>query len=179
MSVRLQYGDLLETTDVDLICHQVNCLTVKSHGLSEQISNKYPWCDIYKTRQSLGGRNLATLETRGIPGQVKIFQNSGHPSIGCMLAQWDYGRCDKPRMRNIQPYRDTKENRGEWFHQCLCEIGSLDYQRIAFPFKIGCGLAGGHWNTYFKMIKEFSRKYNKNVKIIVPASRFRNYTTSY
>lgn len=42
------------------------------------------------------------------------------------------------------------------------------FQRSAFPFKIGCGLAGGDWKIYYKLIKEFAMKYNKTVTIIVP-----------
>ena len=171
MSLRLQYGDLLAIKDADVICHQVNCLTVKSHGLSNQISSKYSWGDIYQTRISINGRNLASLHTRGIPGTIKVFRKRNFPSIVCMLAQWDYGRCDQARKRNIPPYCDTTENREEWFRQCLDKIGLLDCQRIVFPFKIGCGHGGGNWRGYFKLLKSFSKKYNKDVKIIVPRGR--------
>ena len=96
-----------------------------------------------------------------------------------MFAQWDYGSCDKGRKRNIQPNVDTPENREEWFCKCLVAIGSLKHQKIAFPFKIGCGLAGGNWKVYFKMIKEFSWKYNKHVTIIVPRPDLQKRPTSY
>ena len=43
------------------------------------------------------------------------------------------------------------------------------------PFKIGCGMAKGHWSNYLKMIIEFARQYNKHVIIVVPdQSKFPN-----
>ena len=43
-------GDITIFRDADAICHQVNCLTVKAHGLSKKIAHAYPWADIYSKR---------------------------------------------------------------------------------------------------------------------------------
>ena len=115
MSLRFRYGNVLDIVDAELICHQVNCLTVKSHGLSNQVALKYPWADIYHTRTPINGRNLASKDTRGIPGKVKVFHKTGHPAVACLQAQWDFGRINNSKKRNIQPYNDTKENREQWF----------------------------------------------------------------
>ena len=168
MSIRFQYGDLLDIVDVDLICHQVNCLTVKSHGLSAQIAKQYPWANVYQSRISMNGRNLATTNTRGTPGKVKMFNKTNYPSVACLHAQWDYGCTNRLRKRNIPPYNDTTENRESWFQQCLDELGFLRYQTIAFPHKIGCGLAGGNWSNYLSMIKIFAYQYDKKIIIVVP-----------
>lgn len=77
-------------SDVDTICHQVNCLTVASHGLSRQLADKYPWVDIYKTRRPLGNRNLDTPETRDTPGTFRLFMRTGCPTIVCFLSRWDF-----------------------------------------------------------------------------------------
>jgi len=60
------------------------------------------------------------------------------------------------------------------------ELGLLKVEKIAMPFKIGCGMTKGHWPNYLKMIKEFARQYNKHVIIVVPdQSKFPNtYKTS-
>ena len=58
MSVHQVYGDLLTIDHVDAICHQVNCLTVRSHGLSRQIALKYHWADIYQKRRPVAKRNF-------------------------------------------------------------------------------------------------------------------------
>ena len=173
MSYRYVYGDLLSIMDVDAICHQVNCLTVKPHGLSMKLAEKYPWADIYKLRKSIGNRNLASPESRGLPGTIRIFNHRTFPSVICLQAQWDYGRCDKSYQRNIPPHTDSEENRQKWFEQCLEEIGLTPYHKIAFPFKIGCGLAGSSWSVYNKILKKFSTTYRKEVLIIIPNSPVR------
>jgi len=39
----------------------------------------------------------------------------------------------------------------QWFKQCLAEIEKVirDTDVVAFPYNIGCGLAGGDWAQYF------------------------------
>ena len=32
-----------------------------------------------------------------------------------------------------------------------------DINKIAFPKYIGCGMAGGNWSNYYKMIIEFAK----------------------
>jgi hypothetical protein len=53
--------------------------------------------------------------------------------------------------------RDSAAEREQHFDECLSLLaGWLQQQRnqgqlpngIAFPYLIGCGLAGGHWPTY-------------------------------
>ena len=111
MSVQFQYGNLLDVNDVDVICHQVNCLAVRPHGLSLSLSKIYPWGDIYGTRVSMNGRNLATHDTRGEPGTVKTFKNATGFTIACLQAQWDYGSCDSRYKRKVLPHMDTTKNR--------------------------------------------------------------------
>jgi hypothetical protein len=108
------------------------------------------------------------VESRGVPGTIKIFDQHGFTSVICLQAQWDYGRYDKSFQRNISPHTDSEANRQEWFKQCLDEIGLTPYHKIAFPFKIGCELAGSSWTVYNKMLKEFSKTHEKEVVIIVP-----------
>ena len=64
--------------------------------------------------------------------------------------------------------KTLKENRKRWFQKYLTEIGLQEYQKIAFPFKIGCGLGQGNWTKYLKMIKDMAKTYQKYVIIIVP-----------
>ena len=54
-----------------------------------------------------------------------------------------------------------------WFPQCLENLGKKEkYQNLAFPYKIGCGLAGGNWDHYLPMIEDFAFKYNKHVTLV-------------
>jgi hypothetical protein len=70
--------------------------------------------------------------------------------------------------------KDTAENREVWFNQSLEALVSWirvvnslhekspeDTRRVAsaaFPFNIGCGLAGGKWSVYEKMIERFQHQ---------------------
>ena len=46
----------------------------------------------------------------------------------------------------------NRGNREKWFKNCLDELGLLKVQKIAMPFKVGCGMDKGHWPNYLKMI---------------------------
>jgi hypothetical protein len=57
---------------------------------------------------------------------------------------------------------DGKRQREQWFAQALQALGahpSVQGQHIslAFPCEIGCGLAGGDWVVYQRMIEDFTR----------------------
>jgi hypothetical protein len=56
--IKIVQGSLLDATE-EYIEQQCNCVTVKSHGLSQQISDKYPWANVYKRRTQIGSRNCA------------------------------------------------------------------------------------------------------------------------
>jgi O-acetyl-ADP-ribose deacetylase (regulator of RNase III) len=167
LKVIYKYGDITDIEVVECIVQQCNCLAVKNHGLSKAISKKYPWSDLYKQRRAVRNRNLAIPEDRGLPGTIEIMKSPQRniPDVVCLLAQWDFGVGNK---RNIEPYKDTKENRQKWFHECMMKLGESEYQKIAFPFKIGCGLAQGDWKEYLKMIKDMAKTFGKQVIIIVP-----------
>ena len=63
-------------------------------------------------------------------------------------------------------YSQTKENRLQWFKECLDEIEKIeDLESVAFPYKIGCGYGGGDWNDYLKLIEQFSEK--SLVKVVI------------
>ena len=157
-------GDLTNWTEADAIVHQCNCLTVKAHGLSAQIAKKYPWGDVYRFRRSQRFRNLAIPADRKEPGTIQIIRNPGldvvknsqgerrlvpkKPDVIALYAQWDFGK-GGGYQRTLSPYKDTPQERERWFQQCLDELGNCDhYQNLAFPYKIGCGLAGGNWDHY-------------------------------
>jgi hypothetical protein len=55
--------------------------------------------------------------------------------------------------------RDSSAARKVYFEKGLRDIKRQlpDLESIAFPEGIGCGIGGGHWPTYQKMIREFAR----------------------
>ena len=71
--------------------------------------------------------------------------------------------------RTLESFRDTPEEREQLFQQCLEELRKCDsYQNLAFPYKVGFGLAGGNWDHYLPMIKNFAVKYKEHVTLVYP-----------
>ena len=58
---------------------------------------------------------------------------------------------------------DSKEAREEYFQQSLVAferlVGTPFNGSVAFPFGIGCNLAGGDWPTYRSMIEDFAQRH--------------------
>ena len=40
--------------------------------------------------------------------------------------------------------------------------------QMLYPYKIGFGLAGGNWDHYLPMIKNFAVKYKEHVTLVYP-----------
>jgi len=153
--VKIIKGDITES-ECKYLAHQCNCNTVKSHGLSKTIADKWPWADIYSKRVAIGYRN-ATIKP-SIPGTIELITNQNSDEddkkmIICLFAQWAPGKCGDYARYYPKTYNDTKENRLAWFKECLAKIDELNLDEIAMPYKIGCGLAGGNWKTYEQILE--------------------------
>lgn len=85
-------GDLLNAKQ-HYICQQCNCMTIKAHGLSKYISNKYPWADPYKIRPKKLNNSTTHPDT---PGTIIEFEHPSKPNkyhkILCFMAQWCPGK---------------------------------------------------------------------------------------
>ena len=156
-------GNLLEAPDQYLL-QQCNCLTIRAHGLSRQISDLYPWANPYSKRTKVGHRNLAISENRPNPGSVHILDHPDeYHKIICLYGQWGPGTPGKYRSYP-EWEKDTYESRYIWFKSGLDCLGmNSDIKTIAIPYKIGCGLAGGNWDNYSKLLVDFEHKYNKYI----------------
>ena len=69
---------------------------------------------------------------------------------------------------------DTRENRAKWFLECLqrllASLHKENIKRVVFPYKIGCGLAGGNWERdYCPGIMSFNEVAcsNHGVEVII------------
>lgn len=148
-------GDLLDSKE-EYIAQQCNCLTVTPHGLSQSIAKRFPYAAVYASRTPIKpGRNCATKLDQSEPGTVQIMMPTKElgPKVICMFAQWTPGKCNKYNNYYPQDYNDTSNNRQQWFQQCLKVIDDDDsITRVGMPYLIGCGLAGGKWETYETML---------------------------
>ena len=169
--MKIVNGDLL-TSGCDLIVHQLNCLTVRSLGLSKAISIKYPYADVYSKRIPIGNKNLCKLESRGNPGNIEICRSEGllGPIIVGIYGQFSPS---VPGKYYTNLGDDTYTLREKWFIEGLDKlfkfiidnnnyINNKKIQKVGFPYKIGCGLAGGSWNNYKKFIQSFSEKLDQH-----------------
>lgn len=176
--MRIKIGDILECEE-EYLMQQCNCLTVKAHGLSQTLSDKWSWANVYTTRKSLNGRNLAIEKDRARVGSIKVCKKDIGPmdnfvkdnskvinvdkKVICLFAQW----CPGPpqRYKSYPNYEiDTFDNRAKWFSECLDKVGEYLTNKkikvIAVPWRIGCGLARGNWVIYKDMLKKFEKKYS-------------------
>lgn len=151
----IEKGDLLQSK-ADFIAHQCNCITTKSKGLSSLIFEKFPYADIYSSRtkpDKLGTIIVCGSGQDNDPAQRYIIN---------MLAQYYPGSSRYPR--------DSEERRLAAFQQCLdqiVQIPNISGKCIAFPYGIGCGLAGGNWEKYENILSDWSCCVKEKYDIIV------------
>lgn len=128
--------------DGDYIAHQCNATSKKASGLALDIFRAYPDSNIYADRQN-----------PSLPGTIII-----KGKVINMIAQYYPG----PSNDNIV---DNDSVRLNYFSKCLNEISKLSFSSIAFPYRIGCGLAGGSWDDYYKLINDWSENVSAEVYI--------------
>ena len=147
--------NLLEATE-DFICQQNNCVGTKPHGLSKVIAERWPHADPYTRRRNMEGyTNKALIPDRPIPGTIEILK--GRKNVICMYAQYGMGR---PYSYNQTTVQDSAIVRKRWFNECLDEIAKVSPKitKVAMPYNIGCGLAGGNWELYSEMISRWAAR---------------------
>ena len=152
--VKIIKGDITET-EYKYIAQQCNCNTVKSHGLSKTIADKFPWADVYSKRIQIGSRNATSHPST--PGTIELLTN-GNKTIICLFAQWAPGKSGEYSKYYPNTYDDTEINRQNWFRECMNKIDDLNLDKITMPYKIGCGLAGGNWNIYKEILEKAKTK---------------------
>lgn len=138
--------------DTKYIAHQCNCITTKSKGLSKIIFDRHPYADIYSSRPEKvdyknlpEGQKAGTIIIKGNDRDQRYIIN--------MLSQIYPG---PPKF--IQSKLDGESARIKYFIECLDKISKIEnLESIAFPYGVGCGLAGGNWNIYFPLLKGFAK----------------------
>lgn len=125
------------TAQTKYIAHQTNCISKSSAGVAKCIFTKFPYADTYKNR--LKADKLGTIKIMGDGKEQRYVIN--------MNAQ-------------VYPGPSNKDNSGERleaFDKCLSHIADIpELESIAFPFNIGCGLAGGNWEHYLIVLEKFA-----------------------
>lgn len=143
-------GDLLETT-ADIICHQVNCKGVMGAGLAKQIKLRYP--KVFENYKKL----CAKYDYGSILLGVVDFEEVDKYIVANCFGQWGYGT-------------KVKQTDYDALERCFKSVADFaireELKTIAIPYGIGCGLAGGDWNTVFGIITKTFANTDLEVKIV-------------
>lgn len=140
-----------------IICHQTNCKGKMGAGIAKQIRQQYPkvydeyvkFCkDNYKNL--LGRCQIVNLS---ISNNLKFCAN--------LFGQNGYGYGEK-----YTDYEALRCALNELKDNCYTLLKTVCDVTIGIPYNIGCGLAGGDWNTVFKIIEDiFKDEEHIHVKI--------------
>ena len=150
-------GNILDSTEQYLV-HQCNCVSKGASGLAAAIFRKYPYANVYKNR-----------DFQDRPGTIKICGNGKDKRfIVNAFAQYYPGSPNTfSSVMSVPDMPDEAQARELYFYDCLEDIKKIEgLESLAIPFGIGCGLAGGNWNNYHRMIELFSQDM-KNVDVVV------------
>ena len=163
-----------------IIIHIGNCVACRPHGLSETITVNFKYANTYGDRICTEQhKNLARVCDRPNLGSLKIDTLANNPNIICCFSQFKMGKANSTYFRCFldQHYtenakKDTKELREKMFAICLIKIKKWikrndHITRIAIPYGIGCGLAGGTWFNYRNIIDVILSSFcrNKNIEL--------------
>ncbi len=129
-----------------LLLHQVNCRGVMGAGLAKQIRSAFP--EVYNSYMA-ACRLLPDGSALGQVDYTSAYYNKKRVLVCSCFGQDRYGR-DKQ-------YTDYNALR-----QCFKTIAqeSKPSETILIPKYIGCGLAGGDWNTVKNIIQEELNDFN-------------------
>lgn len=149
------------------LCHQCNCITNRAAHLAKDVFSKYPYANIYEERQKLDGSiYMDYKEPSDKPGTIVIRGNGlDQRYVINLLGQYYPGKSQK-----INHLLDSPEVRENYFYKsllCIAKISNLE--SIAFPWKIGCGAAGGNWDNYLGNINNFAKYVydNQKAKVVI------------
>jgi O-acetyl-ADP-ribose deacetylase (regulator of RNase III) len=153
-------GDILKAHE-EYIVHQCNCVIAgKALGLAEAIFAEYPAADVYKER-------IERRRPHDVPGTLSVHGRvinfyaqllPGKPADDAPPGGWPGAN---RYVNAAEAAKDTREARFRWFENCLSMLHRALPENaipsIAFPARIGCGLAGGKWQRYLKSLMQFAK----------------------
>jgi ATP-dependent DNA helicase PIF1 len=161
----------IQSSEADYIIQQCNCLTVRAHGLSEVLTDHFPHANVYGKRTGMGNKNVAIPRDRSTPGSFQLC--TGKPNVVCLFGQWRPGSMSSKFVLSYPESTppETNDQRILWFKSALGSFGEYISRlhketkkqvryKVAVPYKIGCGLAGGDWNRYESILDTFQKQYS-------------------
>ena len=145
-------GNLLDS-DTQFVVHQTNCRYKRPGlGLAKHIFQKWPHSDVYSSRAPwVKGTQYdrpGSLAIRGAGFGPTPSCKAGRGVINLFGQDWQ-GKKEKA----ATSWEESRRMRLGWFEQAVREISRIPgLTSVAFPFKIGCNLAGGDWDAYLRVL---------------------------
>ena len=128
------------TVSTGIICHQVNTKGIMGAGLALAVKTKYPGAYYhYKTSRLRLGRVLLSRVDNRLWIAHLIAQESFGPGV---QTDYDAFRSSIRHLHQVQTHLHKVQDKE------LRDLG------VYLPYKIGCGLAGGDWDTVLAIIEE-------------------------
>lgn len=134
----LEHSNLLNVKS-GIICHQVNCVGAMGAGLALQIKNKWPV--VFKHYKD--ECEIFAKDPNKLLGQVQDTLVSNDLVVANCFGQVYPGR--NGTMTNYLAWNEILDK--------LNDLSNFFSLELHFPYMIGCGLAGGDWNTMFDKIQ--------------------------
>lgn len=137
------YGDALNARE-DILAHQTNCKGVMGAGIAKQIKEVYP--EVFKDYKSYCDSFEKDIE---ILGTMRISKCNNGKYIASLFGQYSYNKYVK----------QTIEDELKKSIILLHDYAKDNNLSVAFPYMIGCGLAGGNWDKIYPLIEEIFDDY--------------------
>lgn len=145
-------GDLVQDEQFNIICHQANCLGAMGAGIAKQIALKYP---------SVQVRNKDKCSKENPLGSILVVKVGPQRFCVNLYGQYNYGR----KYLTYTNY-DALQKAMDELAERLNKSNIPDDWKIAFPYRMACGLANGSWKTVYGMISDFADKVYQDVYIV-------------
>lgn len=138
--IKVKNGNILNAKE-NIICHQVNVQGVMGGGIAKQLADCYEGLERFYSKHCKELNN----DYQYLSGTV-LFYKDYEVIIANMFSQMpnfdtDYIAMEKC-LRNIKAWAENNN------------------LSIAIPYKIGCGIANGDWNTVYKIIEKVFSDYD-------------------
>lgn len=128
-------GNIFDS-DAKIICHQVNTYGVMGAGIAAEVKERFP--EVYTEYNAYCAAN----DQNELLSEV-LFSPTKFGFIANCFSQRGIGRNGN--------YTDYGA-----FNHCMKMVKEFakehDNAKIAIPYKMGCGIAGGDWNTVGQII---------------------------
>lgn len=133
-------GDLIQAKE-KYIVHQVNAVSHFAAGIAATIFEKFPYSNVYASRME-----------EDKPGDIIICGNGKDERFVVNLVGQFY-----PGGPSESPI-DNEKIRRDYFYKGLLRLAKINnLESVAFPYRVGCGIAGGDWHIYQKNIENFAK----------------------